>query len=64
MVAKGLIFFFRGMGPHIVKAGGFGFVSSSEEMENLMEDVNNEWENTEDAAWDFYVIVAKKSVDG
>jgi hypothetical protein len=45
----------------ILKAGGFGFLSSEKEFDELVDSVEAEFEATPDATQDFFVFTALKS---
>jgi hypothetical protein len=48
------------MKPHILEAGGFGFVSSEAEMDELITTIETEWKKADNATQDFYMITANK----
>ncbi|KLO06587.1 hypothetical protein SCHPADRAFT_923144 [Schizopora paradoxa] len=50
----------RGMKTPVLRSGGFGFVSSEEEFDALIDDVEKEWESTDGAAIEYHVICAQK----
>ncbi len=50
----------RGMKTPVLRSGGFGLVSSEEEFDALIDDVEKEWDATEGAAIEYYVICAQK----
>ncbi|KAH9934297.1 uncharacterized protein B0H18DRAFT_869986 [Fomitopsis serialis] len=51
---------FRGLKTPILKAGGFGHVSSEADFDSMMDKVENEWQNSSDAELQNNVICAQK----
>lgn len=51
---------FRGMKTPVLRSGGFGFVNSEEEYDTMLADLEKEWDTTEGADIEFYIIYAQK----
>ncbi|KAF8797800.1 S-adenosyl-L-methionine-dependent methyltransferase [Phlegmacium glaucopus] len=58
--AKNFIGVFRAMKTPILKAGGLGLVHSEAEFDNLLSNVQREWDETPGAEIRFYVFYAQK----
>ncbi|KIK57594.1 hypothetical protein GYMLUDRAFT_172720 [Collybiopsis luxurians FD-317 M1] len=50
----------KGMKQPLVNAGGYGFVQTEEEYEELLEGATREWDNSNEACTTFYTILARK----
>ncbi|TFK39578.1 hypothetical protein BDQ12DRAFT_650134 [Crucibulum laeve] len=57
---KNLIEVWRGMKAPILKAGGFGFVNSEQEFDQLMADLETEWDDTPGSAFTYITWCAQK----
>ena len=51
---------FRGMKTPVLRAGGLGFIKSEEEYDDMIAELEKEWDTTEGASIEFFIIYAKK----